>query len=72
MAGWSIVRTIDGRAGIQVYLGFGLKSGQKQKLFACEYLDEETWGSGCNVTTVLRNHFGVDRATHVQKTVYTN
>jgi intermediate filament protein if len=34
--------------------------------------NQGNWGVGANITTKLINQAGEDRATHVQKTIYTS
>jgi intermediate filament protein if len=82
LGGWSLKRNIDGAETNDFTLPHDLtiKTGTKIKLWAkgCSpagpsdlETTEETWGSGANITTRLTNPAGEDRASHVQKTIYT-
>jgi len=81
---WSLKRNIDGvdRSDYAFPQDFEIKTGSKIKLWAqgCKPASaaamdiettEPTWGSGANINTRLVNPTGEDRATHVQKTIYT-
>jgi intermediate filament protein if len=84
LGGWSLKRNIDGsdKADFHLDSEFVLKPGAKVKLWARGAkplnapagdieTDEHSWGSGANINTRLVNPNGEDRATHVQKTIYT-
>jgi len=84
LGGWSLKRNIDGSDKSDYYIqeDFNIRPGQKVKLWArgCKPMnapstdietDESTFGSGANINTRLVNPNGEDRATHVQKTIYT-
>jgi intermediate filament protein if len=84
LGGWAIKRSIDGSDKSDYYIDseFIIRPGAKIKLWAhgakplnapaTDLETEETsWGSGANINTRLVNPNGEDRATHVQKTIYT-
>jgi len=84
LGGWSLKRNIDGSEKSDFHLDadFILKPGAKVKLWARGAkpfnapagdmeTEETSWGSGANINTRLVNPTGEDRATHVQKTIYT-
>jgi intermediate filament protein if len=84
LGGWSLKRNIDGSEKGDYFLPeeFTIRPGAKIKLWAqgCKPMnapstdietDHSSWGSGANINTRLSNPNGEDRATHVQKTIYT-
>jgi len=84
LGGWSVKRNIDGSDKSDTHLpsDFVLRPGAKVKLWARGSkplnaamgdieVDESNFGSGANINTRLINPTGEDRATHVQKTIYT-
>jgi len=84
LGGWSLKRNVDGseKADFAMKEDFSIKPGAKIKLWArgCKPFnapatdvetDESSFGSGANINTRLVNPNGEDRATHVQKTIYT-
>ena len=85
LGGWSLRRNIDGsdKPDCHIPSDFMLKPGAKVKLWArgskpisapmgdIEVDDLSNFGSGGNINTRLVNPNGEDRATHVQKTIYT-
>jgi intermediate filament protein if len=83
LGGWKLKRTIDGhdRAEFIFDKSFVLNVAVKCKVWAsgakplgASMNDIESnvsnWGVGANITTKLINTAGEDRATHVQKTIY--
>lgn len=80
---WFLKRNIDGEDKVSFKLpkDFIVKPGDKIKIWAkgakpadagpgdLEY-DQESWGSGSNVTTKLLNPANEDRASHVQRTTF--
>lgn len=82
LAGWKLVRNIDGQERPEFqFVNITLQPLQKIKIWAAgckpsnaaptdlEYW-ESSWGTGTSVVTKLINQSGEDKATHVQKTVY--
>jgi len=80
--GWKLVRNIDGQDRPSFQFGnITLEPLQKIRIWAAgskpstaapndlEYW-ESSWGTGTSVITKLINQSGEDKATHVQKTVY--
>lgn len=84
LGGWRVVRHIDGqdRADFALDRNFSLRPGGKVKVWAGARgpgaspndieVNIKNWGIGANITTKLVNPSSEDRATHVQKTVYTS
>lgn len=85
LAGWRIQRIIDGsdKADFTIPKDFNIKPGQKIKIFAKGQRGHSagandiessysSWGIGANITTKLINPNNEDRATHIQKTIYTS
>ncbi|KAL3871112.1 hypothetical protein ACJMK2_039131 [Sinanodonta woodiana] len=80
--GWKIKRTVDGKHDyIYPFRNFTLKAGKKVKILArgsaaeaglndLVFRDEDTWGVGSQVTTVLINEKDEEKASHIQKTLY--
>jgi intermediate filament protein if len=81
---WNLKRNIDGvdRPDYCFPQDFTVRMGSKIKLWAqgCKpstapatdiETDEPSWGTGANINTRLVSPSGEDRATHVQKTIYT-
>jgi intermediate filament protein if len=84
LGGWALKRNIDGSDKGDYFINedFIIRPGAKIKLWARGAkplnapasdleTDETSWGSGANINTRLVNPNGEDRATHVQKTIYT-
>jgi intermediate filament protein if len=82
LSGWKLVRNIDGQDRPEFpFQGITLEPLQKIKIWAqgckpstaaptdLEYW-ESSWGTGTSVITKLVNQANEDKATHVQKTVY--
>jgi len=81
---WRIDRVIDGaqRPAFNFDKGFLCRPGGKIKIWAggkgagASHNDiecgQQSWGVGANITTKLCNPNGEDKATHVQKTVYSS
>lgn len=82
---WKISRNIDGKEkdGFTFPHGFSLRPGGKAKIYAKGQRpasapatdlesSDESWGIGANIHTKLVNEREEDRATHVQKTIYTS
>lgn len=82
--GWRLKRVIDGiEKADQTLDRLVLRPGGKVKIYSggqkpgnapssdieCNI---QSWGIGANITTKLMNPAGEDRATHVQKTIYTS
>lgn len=80
---WLVKRNIDGqdRPDFKLDAGINLQPGARVKVWAKGARpktgaegdlesNETTWGIGANITTKLTNPSGEDRATHIQKTVY--
>jgi intermediate filament protein if len=80
--GWKLVRNIDGQERPEfLFTNITLQPLQKLKIWAAgskpsnaaptdlEYW-ESSWGTGTSVITKLINQADEDKATHVQKTVY--
>lgn len=84
LGGWRISRVIDGaeKANFTLPGSFRLVGNSKVKIWAQGKkpagqsddieVDLQTFGIGSNITTKLINPQGEERATHVQKTVYTS
>jgi len=84
LGGWRITRNIDGqeRADFTFPGNFAIRGNSKVKVWAKGHRqggnpnDIETnvssFGVGANITTKLINPAGEERATHVQKTIYTS
>lgn len=81
LGGWKIKRIVDGseKPEYQLPRDFTLGPGRKVKIFAGSgagisdlTAPFNSWGVGANVTTKLLNTANEERATHVQKTVYTS
>jgi len=85
ISGWKIKRSIDGSDDIEYEFlsGVVIKSGDEKKLkiYASGFRGSDksamecaipTWGIGANITTKLINDKHEEKATHVQKTVYTS
>jgi intermediate filament protein if len=85
LGGWKLKRIIDGvdRAEFTLDKNYVLKAATKAKVWAvgCKpstapatdtESNQANWGVGANITTKLINQSGEDRATHVQKTIYTS
>ncbi|XP_062584250.1 60 kDa neurofilament protein-like [Saccostrea cucullata] len=82
MDGWKLKRTVDGKRDyIYTFRNFTLKPGKVVKIYSrgsaadasvndLVYRDDDTWGIGSQVTTVLLNESGEEKATHTQKTLY--
>lgn len=80
--GWKIVRNIDGQDRPEFVLTqIMLEPMMKFKIWArgtrppnAPHTDidyyEPSWGTGSTIVTKLVNPMGEDRATHVQKTIY--
>jgi len=80
--GWKLVRNIDGEDRPEfVFNNTILPPGQKLKIWTVGSKPstapatdlehwETTWGTGTSVITKLVNQASEDRATHLQKTVY--
>jgi len=84
LGGWSVKRNIDGsdKCNLTIPSDFIIRPGAKVKLWARGAkpitasssdieVDEVSFGSGGNINTRLINPNGEDRASHVQKTIYT-
>jgi len=82
LGNWCIKRIIDGRENEAFVFdsGFNVRPGGKVKIWAggkgagagrddieCKF---HSWGIGANITTKLCNENDEDKATHIQKTVY--
>jgi intermediate filament protein if len=85
LGGWRLIRTIDGmdKADYTFKSDFVLRAAGKSKIWAmgskppsASSADIESnligWGSGANITTKLSNQLGEERATHIQKTLYSS
>jgi len=85
LGGWKLKRNIDGhdRAEYTLDQACVIRAGGKVKIWAQGQKpisapasdiesDQPTWGVGANIKTSLVNQGGEDRATHVQKTMYTS
>ena len=85
IGGWKIKRNIDGldKAEFTLDQESTIRPGGKLKIWAQGAKpagapasdvesDQPTWGVGANIKTVMLNHSGEDRATHIQKTIYTS
>jgi intermediate filament protein if len=84
LGGWQITRNIDGSSKVPFTFepDFQIRAGGKVKIWAGGRgagagrddleTSEGSWGIGANITTKLVNPNGEDRATHVQKTIYTS
>merc|ERR1711988_1729427 len=84
LGGWRITRNIDGqeKADFTFPGNFAIRGNSKVKVWAKGHRqggnpnDIETnvssFGVGANITTKLVNPAGEERATHVQKTIYTS
>jgi len=83
--GWRINRLIDGveKANVTLPSNLVAKGNVKIKIWAQGKKDStagpndieaniDTWGVGANITTKLINKSNEDRATHIQKTIYTS
>jgi len=83
--GWRINRVIDGveKANLTLPNNLVVKGNTKVKIWAHGKKDStagssdieaniDTWGIGANITTKLINKNNEDRATHIQKTIYTS
>jgi len=79
---WKIVRIVDGQEKVNVALPGDFKIAPGKKVRICAKgkaqkpddveLGIDTFHIGANITTKLVNAAGEDRATHVQKTIYTS
>lgn len=82
---WNLKRVIDGnesRSPFSFPSGFTIPPGRKVKVFAKGQVSNpgphdiegnvSNWGIGANITTKLINTHNEDRATHVQKTIYSS
>lgn len=85
LGGWRIKRVIDGieKADHTMDKNFTIRPGGKVKVWCAGQRPQSashndidthlsTWGIGANITTKLVNPANEDRATHVQKTIYTS
>jgi len=85
LGGWKIKRNIDGMDKAEYTLDHSasLRPGGKIKIWAQGAKpisappsdiesDQPTFGVGANIKTTLINQNAEDRATHVQKTIYTS
>uniref|UniRef100_A0A8W8LG77 Uncharacterized protein n=1 Tax=Magallana gigas TaxID=29159 RepID=A0A8W8LG77_MAGGI len=82
MDGWKLKRTVDGKRDyIYMFRNFTLKPGKVVKIYSrgsaadasvndLVYRDDDSWGVGSQVTTVLLNESSEEKATHTQKTLY--
>lgn len=82
MDGWKLKRTVDGKRDyIYTFRNFTLKPGKVVKVYSrgsaadasvndLVYRDDDSWGVGSQVTTVLLNESSEEKATHTQKTLY--
>lgn len=84
LSGWSLQRVIDGqsRGDFTMPHGFSIPPGRKVKVWAKGQKtnpgpndiesNQTTFGVGANITTKLANQGGEDRATHIQRTIYSS
>jgi len=85
LGGWVLKRNIDGHDRYEYTLDQScvMRAGAKIKIWAQGQKpltapasdiesDQPTWGVGANIKTTLINQAGEDRATHMQKTIYTS
>lgn len=84
LGGWRITRNIDGqeKADFTFPGNFAIRGNSKVKVWAKGHrqggnpndieTNVATFGVGANITTKLVNPAGEERATHVQKTIYTS
>lgn len=85
VGGFKIARVIDGDKKVNFVLpeSLVLQPSAKIKIFAKGQkpynapatdmeADVNSWGIGANITTKLCNQAGEDRATHIQKTIYSS
>lgn len=82
MDGWKLKRTVDGKRDyIYTFRNFTLKPGKIVKIYSrgsaadasvndLVYRDDDSWGVGSQVTTLLLNEGSEEKASHTQKTLY--